>query len=60
LAKGMAVQSGNLRQTNPRTGVAYTVPDLLDFARDYLGLNLIFWGVEDPSFQTTVLAQLPD
>jgi hypothetical protein len=59
LAKGMAVQSGNLRQTHPKTGVPYTVPDLLDFARDYLGLNLVFWGIEDPSFQTTVLAQLP-
>jgi hypothetical protein len=59
LFKAMAVQSGNLRQTNPKTGVAYTVPDLLDFARDYLGLDLVFWGIEDPAFQTTVLPQLP-
>jgi hypothetical protein len=56
----MAVQSGNLRQTNPKTGVPYTVKDLLDFARDYLGLDAIFWGIEDPAFQTTVLKQLPD
>jgi hypothetical protein len=59
LFKAMAVQSGNLRQTNPKTGLAYTVPDLLDFARSYLGLDLLFWGIEDPSFQSTVLAQLP-
>jgi hypothetical protein len=59
LFKAMAVQSGNLRQTNPQTGVAYTVQDLLDFARNYLGLDLVFWGIEDPLFQTTVLAQLP-
>jgi hypothetical protein len=58
--KGMAVQSGNLRQTNPKTGVPYSVKDLLDFARDYLGLDAIFWGIEDPAFQTTVLKQLPD
>jgi hypothetical protein len=57
--KGMAVQSGNLRQTNPKTGVPYTVQDLLDFARDYLGLDAIFWGIEDPAFQTTVMKQLP-
>jgi hypothetical protein len=59
LANGMEVQSGNLRQTNSKTGAPYTVPDLLDFAGDYLGLNLVFWGIEDPSFQTTVLRQLP-
>jgi hypothetical protein len=59
LFKAMAVQSGNLRQRNPRTGVPYTVQDLLDFARDYLGLDLVFWGVEDPAFRTMVLAQLP-
>ena len=59
LFKAMAVQSGNLRQTNPRTGAPYTVQELLDFARDYLGLDLIFWGIEDPSFRNTVLPQLP-
>jgi hypothetical protein len=59
LPKGMAVQSGNLHQINPRTGVAYTVPDLLHFARDYLGLNRVFWGIEDAAFQTMVLEQLP-
>jgi hypothetical protein len=59
LFKGMAVQSGNLRQRNPHTGVAYTVADLLDFANDYLGLDVVFWGIEDPSFQTTVLEKLP-
>jgi hypothetical protein len=59
LFKAMAVQSGNLRQTNPHTSAPYTVQDLLVFARHYLGLDLVFWGIEDPSFQTTVLAQLP-
>jgi hypothetical protein len=59
LFKAMAVQSGNLRQINPHTGAPYTVQDLLDFGHDYLGLNVVFWGIEDDSFQTTVLAQLP-
>jgi hypothetical protein len=59
LFKATAVQSGNLRQTNPKTGVAYTLQDLLDFARNFLGLDLLFWGIEDASFQSTVLPQLP-
>ena len=60
LVKGMAVQDGNLRQINPKTGKKNTVPDLLDFAQNYLGLDYIFWVEDEPYFTDEVLQQLPD
>lgn len=59
LVKGMAVQDGNLRQINPKTGKKNTVPELLDFAQNYLGLDYIFWVEDEPYFTDEVLQQLP-
>ena len=59
LVKGMAVQDGNLRQINPRTGKKNTVQDLLSFAEEYLGLDYVFWVEEEPYFSNEVLEQLP-
>lgn len=59
LVKGMAVQDGNLRQINPRTKVKNTVPDILNFSRDYLGLDYIFWVKDEPYFSNEVMKQLP-
>ncbi|EGY28784.1 hypothetical protein Rin_00012500 [Candidatus Regiella insecticola 5.15] len=59
LVKGMAVQEGNLRQINPKTGKKNTVADILDFAQHYLGLNYIFWVEDEPYFSDEVLRQLP-
>jgi hypothetical protein len=59
LTKGMAVQDGNLRQINPKTGKKNTVPDLLNFAQNYLGLDYVFWVEEEPYFSQQVLKQLP-
>lgn len=59
LAKGMAVQDGNLEQLNPRTGKKNTVADILDFSQSYLGLDYIFWVEEEPYFTDEVLRQLP-
>ncbi|MEH3112412.1 hypothetical protein [Pedobacter terrae] len=60
LVKGMAVQDGNLRQTNPRTNQKNTVNDILKFSRDYLGLDYIFWVEEQPYFEQKVLHDLPE
>ncbi|MEN5378917.1 hypothetical protein [Sphingobacterium kitahiroshimense] len=60
LVKGMAVQDGNLRQINPRTKKKNTVPDILTFAHDYLGLDYIFWVVDQPYFDQEVLRDLPN
>lgn len=60
LVKGMAVQEGNLRQINPKTGQKNTVTDILAFAEHPLGLNYIFWFEDEPYFTHEVLQQLPD
>ncbi|WP_439854763.1 hypothetical protein [Pseudomonas yamanorum] len=59
LVKGMAVQDGNLRQTNPKTGEKNTVADIIEFSRNYLGLDYIFWVEDEPYFTNEVLQQLP-
>jgi hypothetical protein len=60
LVKGMAVQDGNLRQKNPRTGEKNTVNDILKFSQEYLGLDYIFWVEDQPYFDREVLRDLPD
>ncbi|MFM9380545.1 hypothetical protein [Pseudomonas sp. UV AK001] len=59
LVKGMAVQDGNLRQINPSTGKKNTVADIIEFSRNYLGLDYIFWVEDEPYFTDEVLKQLP-
>ncbi|WP_028449940.1 hypothetical protein [Chitinibacter tainanensis] len=59
LIKALAVQDGNLRQKNPKTGKRNTVADNLQFAEQYLGLDYIFWGLEEPYFSREVLPKLP-
>ncbi len=58
LVKGMAVQEGNLRQMNPKTGKKNTALDVLSFADHYLGLDYIFWLVDEPYFSDEVLPAL--
>lgn len=58
LVKGMAVQDGNLRQINPKTGKKNTVGDILNFAEHYLELDHIFWAKEE--LNDEVLKELPD
>jgi hypothetical protein len=57
LVKGMAVQDGNLRQINPKTGKKNTVADILGFAGQYLELDYIFWAKDELSDE--VLKELP-
>lgn len=42
----MAVQEPTLTYTNPKTGEHFTREDFVNFARDYLGANIIFWTVD--------------
>lgn len=58
LVKAMAVQDGNLRQINPKTGKKNSVDDLLDFSQNYLGLDIIFWVEEEPYFSMEVIPGL--
>lgn len=42
----MAVQEPTLTYTNPETGVRFSRDELVDFAQDYLGADIIFWSKE--------------
>ncbi|MEO7277698.1 MAG: hypothetical protein ABIW33_06725 [Sphingomicrobium sp.] len=44
----MAVQEPTLTYTNPQTGKRFTQGEFVEFARDYLGANIIFWTVSAP------------
>jgi hypothetical protein len=44
----MAVQEPTLTYTNPQTGKRFTREEFVAFARDYLGVDIIFWSVSSP------------
>ena len=52
---GVAVQYGNYSLNNPKTGKQVTVPEILDFAQNYLKLDYIFWCNEEPYYSEQVL-----
>jgi hypothetical protein len=47
----MAVQEPTLTYTNPRTGKPFTRAEIVDFAREYLGVDIVFWTAEAPWLQ---------
>jgi hypothetical protein len=55
---GVAVQDGNYALINPKTGKQVTVPEILDFAQNYLRLDYVFWCTEEPYYSTQVLPLL--
>ena len=52
---GIAVQDGNLAEINPATGKPVQVEELVKFATEYLKLDYIFWGTEEPYFSEAVV-----
>jgi hypothetical protein len=48
----MAVQEPTLTYTNPATGKKFTREEFVAFARDYLGVDIIFWSVSSPWLKT--------
>jgi hypothetical protein len=55
---GVAVQEGNYEVVNPKTGKQVTVPEILDFAKNYLRLDYVFWCTEEPYYSKQVLPLL--
>lgn len=49
----MAVQEPTLTYRNPETGKPFTRDEIVAFARDYLGVDVIFWTTEAPWLQTS-------
>ena len=55
---GVAVQDGNLEETNPATGERVTVAELYRFAKERLRLDYIFWGTQEPYYSEDILTYL--
>jgi hypothetical protein len=47
----MAVQEPTLTYTNPKTKQKFTRDEFVDFAENYLGVNVIFWSTKSPWLQ---------
>lgn len=52
---GIAVQDGNLEEINPATGKRVTTGELVDFATNYLQVDYIFWGTQEPYYSSEVI-----
>jgi len=52
---GIAVQWGNYEYTNPKTGKQVTVQELLEFGRDYLKVDYIFWCPQEPYYSERLI-----
>lgn len=48
----MAVQEPTLTYTNPKTGKKFTREEFVDFAENYLGVDIIFWSTSAPWLRT--------
>ena len=52
---GIAVQDGNYEHEDPKTGKRVTVPELLEFATEYLKVDYIFWCTQEPFYSEQVI-----
>lgn len=52
---GVAVQDGNYQHVNPKTGKQVTIAEIIDFGRDYLGVDYIFWCTEEPYYSKQLI-----
>jgi hypothetical protein len=52
---GIAVQDGNYEHVNPKTGKRVTLTELIEFARDYLKADYIFWCTEEPYYSNDLV-----
>lgn len=55
---GVAVQDGNLEELNSETGKRVNAAELFAFATDYLKVDYIFWGTQEPYFSGDVMPLL--
>lgn len=52
---GIAVQDGNLAEINPATGRRVEISELIKFATEYLKVDYVFWGTEEPYYSADVI-----
>lgn len=47
---GVAVQDGDYNPENLKTGKPVTISEIIEFGREYLGVDYIFWCTEEPYY----------
>lgn len=55
VSTGVAVQEGNYQHRNPKTGQPITVPEIVEFATEYLRVDYIFWCTQEPYYSKKVI-----
>jgi hypothetical protein len=55
---GVAVQDGDYEHENPKTGKRVTLPEIIEFATEYLKVDYIFWCTEEPYYSENVIPLL--
>jgi hypothetical protein len=55
---GIAVQQGNYRHKNPKTGNQVTIAELVGFAKGELKVDYIFWCTEEPYYSRDLVPYL--
>lgn len=52
---GIAVQDGNFEDVNPTTRKRVEISELVKFATEYLQVDYIFWGTQEPYYSRDVI-----
>lgn len=52
---GVAVQDGNYQHVNPQTNKEVTIAEIVQFGKDYLGVDYIFWCTEELFFSERLI-----
>lgn len=52
---GLAVQDGDYQHVNPQTGKQVTIAEIIEFGKEYLGVDYIFWCTEEPFYSAQLI-----
>jgi len=52
---GIAVQDDNFEDVNPTTGKRVDISELIKFATEYLQVDYVFWGTQEPYYSQQVI-----
>jgi len=57
---GLAVQDGDYQHVNPQTNKEVTIGEIIQFGKDYLGVDYIFWCTEEPFYSERLIRFMRD
>lgn len=52
---GLAVQDGDYNHVNPKTSKQVTIAEIIDFGKEYLGVDYVFWCTEEPYYSEQLI-----